>query len=188
MEARQSASRTPYETYLETPEEVKCELINGEIVMMGAPSDAHQHMCGELFYQLRTFLHGHRCQVRMSPGVQFREEEPINNAIQPDIAVVCAPEKFKKQGIVGAPDFIVEVVSPLSASYDAITKRNLYEIEGVREYWIVDPQRRTVYVFMLDNGRYETTIYSADDHVPVSVLQGCTIDMAAVFSPIIGME
>ncbi|GHU66375.1 hypothetical protein FACS1894184_04210 [Clostridia bacterium] len=180
MEQRNYVRRTPYEEYCDMPEDVRCELINGRIVMMASPSLAHESICSNLHGLLWNYLRGKRCRVYQSVGVQFSEDEPINNALRPDIAVVCDPNKFKKQGIVGAPDLIVEVISPSSSSHDLVWKFNSYQDEGVKEYWAIDPERSLVFQFILENGVYTTKMHSFTDKIPVAALDGCVIDVAEV--------
>ncbi|GHU79636.1 hypothetical protein AGMMS49992_31840 [Clostridia bacterium] len=181
MERRQPDQRTPYEEYCAVPEDVRCELINDEIVMMGAASLEHQRICGEVFGQLWSHLRNKRCQAFQDVGVRFTEDEPINNALRPDIVVVCDPSKYRKQGIVGAPDLVIEVLSPPDVIRDAVTKLDIYMKAGVLEYWIIHPVQRIVHTFILDSGHYILTSYVYNDHVPVTVLDDFAIDMGRVF-------
>ena len=181
MEARVQKKRTPYEEYLDMPEDVRCELINNRIVMMGTPSFEHQRVYGELFWQLRTFLSGKHCSVVQDVGVRFQEREPINNALRPDIIVVCDPSKIRPEGIVGAPDLIIEVLSPSTGVIDKLRKFYLYKSEGVREYWIVDPIHRIVDVYQWDNGLSHHHPYGPTDKIKVGILEDCVIDLSLVF-------
>jgi len=100
----------------------------------------------------------------------------------PDITVVCDRKKIKPHGIVGVPDLIIEILSPSNASYDFITKQHRYMNEGVKEYWIVDPMRKKIFVFLHDNDPHFTAEYDKQDKVPVTVLDGFEIDMSTVFT------
>ena len=103
--------------------------------------------------------------------------------VEPDISVVCDSDKLDKIGCKGAPDFIVEILSPSSLRHDRVTKFNLYQEAGVREYWIVDPESQTVQVFLLKDGHFRAVeLYNADAVAEVIVLPGCRISLSDVFS------
>ena len=95
--------------------------------------------------------------------------------------VVCDASKVDDRGIKGAPDLIVEVLSPSTQSHDRVTKFNLYRRAGVREYWLVDPESRVVQSFILQNGQYVAAASSGADRLSVHVLEGCIIDLGDVF-------
>lgn len=96
--------------------------------------------------------------------------------------MICDPEKIKKRGCFGAPDWIVEILSPSTAKKDHQDKFDLYEESGVNEYWIVDPKNSTIEVFVLNAGKYaRIKTYVEDDIVPCHTLEGMTIDMTEVF-------
>jgi Uma2 family endonuclease len=101
--------------------------------------------------------------------------------VEPDISVICDPSKLDEKGCKGAPDFIIEILSPSSARNDLVLKFNLYLKAGVREYWIVDPDANSVQVFILENGRYISASYGDTEKVPVSVLPGLEISLGDVF-------
>ena len=181
MEARQIVKRTPYEEYLAMPEDVRCELINNRIVMMGAASFEHQRVCGEIFGQLWQYLRDKRCQVAQDVGVRFQEYEPINNALRPDLTVICDPSKIRPEGIVGAPDLVIEILSPSTVRTDKLRKFDLYKREGVREYWIVEPVHQVVHVYSLEDGLCPSRPYGSPDRILVGVLEECEIDLSLVF-------
>lgn len=163
------------------------ELYYGQPVALTSPSSVHQEIFGEIFVQLHTYLEGKSCKVYAAPfDVRLFEEnedspEDVDTVVQPDITVVCDPEKVDKKGVYGAPDMVIEILSPTTAQYDMLWKFNLYRKAGVREYWIVDPDARVVSVYTLDKGQYIAAAYGADSSIRVSVLEGCSIDMTAVF-------
>jgi len=104
--------------------------------------------------------------------------------VQPDLMVVCDLSKVDWRGVRGAPDLVIEILSDSTRRLDRLTKFNWYRQAGVREYWIVDPAARNVTVYTLSDGAYrEEGVYGEKDAVPVNVLAGCAIDMAAVFPP-----
>lgn len=167
----------------------RAELIDGVPVMMSPPARIHQKISGELFGQLRDYLKGKKCEVYAAPfAVRLFEEEgdrpeDVDTLVEPDLSVICDPGKLDDIGCKGAPDLIIEILSPSTRRHDRMTKFNLYQRAGVREYWIVDPDSKDVQAFLLDGGRYFVSGYgSGEDKLPVSVLEGCVIDLAAVFS------
>lgn len=172
---------------MEWDDDKRYELYDGQPVAMASPSNAHQRVGGELFRQLATYLLGKRCKVYQAPfDVQLfagKDDPPesISTVVQPDISIVCDPEKTSGHGCKGAPDMVVEVLSPSTERYDRLLKFNLYWQAGVREYWIVDPDNRMVSVHTLKDGTYRTTVYGEDSTVKVSVLDDCTIDLSLVF-------
>lgn len=155
-----AAERYTYGQYLRWPEGMRYELIDGEAVLMApAPTLEHQDIAGEIYHQLRQALEGAPCRVFISPvDVRLPEgdeaDEDIATVVQPDVLLVCDAAKIDRRGVRGAPDWVVEVLSPSTAARDQIAKRRLYERAGVREYWLVHPTDRTLTVHVLQGGRY----------------------------------
>ncbi|NLG84767.1 MAG: Uma2 family endonuclease [Firmicutes bacterium] len=178
-----------YGDYLTWPDDERWELIDGVPYNMSpAPSSSHQKVSGELFKQIAVYLTGKTCEVYAAPfDVRLPKgdeaDELIETVVQPDLLVVCDPEKLDERGCKGAPDWIVEILSPQTAAKDMKIKRDLYERVGVREYWLVDPGNRTVEVYQSgDGGRYgRPEVYAAGDRVKVGVFPDLVIDLAAVF-------
>lgn len=171
-------------------EDERIEIISGKVFMMATPSRIHQKITGELFRQLANFLEGKQCEVyAASFGVRLFEqdgdsEENVDTVVEPDISVVCDRSKLDKRGCKGAPDMIVEVLSPSTLRHDRLVKLNLYQQAGVREYWIIDPENRAVQVFLQD-GSGSLRIceeYGSQDVAKVNVLDGCFIELSKVFS------
>ncbi|MCI9190694.1 MAG: Uma2 family endonuclease [Lachnospiraceae bacterium] len=168
------------------------EIINGEAFMMATPSRIHQKISGELFRQLANYLEGKKCEVYSAPfGVRLFEQdgdrpEDVDTVVEPDISVVCDRSKLDKHGCKGAPDLIVEILSPSSLRHDRLVKLNLYQRAGVREYWIADPENRSVMVFLPDsNGSFRLREdYGWEDVAKVNVLDGCFIELNKVFSEV----
>lgn len=138
------------------------ELIRGKIFKMSpAPSSNHQSISRELGGIFYLFFRNHRCQFfsapfdvyLVHPGEDYKEAK---NVVEPDLCVICDTDKIKKFGCVGAPDLVVEILSPTTTQKDQKDKFELYEEFGVSEYWIVSPENRSVIVNMLENGRYKT--------------------------------
>lgn len=172
-------------------EQDRAELIDGEIVMMAPPSRIHQGIVFEIARQLGNYLEGKKCKVYPAPfAVRLFEKdeerpESVDTMVEPDVTLICDPGKLDNIGCKGAPDLVIEVLSPSSQRHDRLTKYNLYQRAGVQEYWIVDPESRTVQVSSLENGRYKVAeIYTAADIAKVGVLDGCYIELSKVFSDI----
>lgn len=170
-------------------ENERIEIIDGEAFMMETPSSRHQEISGEVFRQLANFLEGKQCRVYHAPfGVRLFERdgdrpEDVDTMVEPDISVVCDRSKIDRCGCKGAPDLIIEVLSPSTRRYDRLVKLNLYQRAGVREYWIVDPENKAVQVFLQDAGMLKICEdYGHEDVAKVSVLDGCFIELDKVFS------
>lgn len=164
------------------------EIIHGELFMMAPPSRIHQEISGELFRQLANFLEGKPCKVYHAPfGVRPFEQskdtpEEVDTMVEPDISVVCDQSKLDEHGCKGAPDLIIEILSPSTRRHDRLVKLNLYQRAGVREYWIADPDNQSVQVFTQDNGVLKIhEDYGRGDVAKVNVLEGCFIELNKVF-------
>ncbi len=167
----------------------RTELIEGEVFMMApSPATEHQLISGELFGQLHNYLKGRKCKVISAPfDVRLFEQEgdapeDVDTVVVPDITVVCDSDKLDGHGCKGAPDMVVEILSPSTQRHDRLTKFNLYQRAGVREYWIVDPANRVAQSFVLEDGRYSVKEFGASgDKMRVNVLKDCLIDLSEVF-------
>ena len=184
------AAEKEYYTYadaLRWGEGERIEIIEGEAVMMVPPNREHQEISGEIFLQLATYLKGKSCKVYHAPfGVRLFERgsdrpEDVDTLLEPDITVVCDPAKLDDQGCKGAPDMVVEILSPSTQRHDRLVKFGLYQRAGVREYWIVDPAARVVSVYTLKDGQYYAAAYGAEDSIAVGVLEGCQVGLGPVF-------
>lgn len=171
-----------YADYLTWPDDARYELIDGEAFLMApAPLIEHQEVAGDVYHQLRNQLDGKPCRPYIAPvDVRLPRKEETDDAIdtvvQPDVLVVCDPSKIDRRGVRGAPDWLLEVLSPSTAAHDQIAKRRTYERAGVREYWLVHPGDRTLTVYVLDNGQYgRPEIYELKDETPICVLPGVSI-------------
>jgi Uma2 family endonuclease len=149
-----------YGDYLTWPDDVRYELIDGDAYLMApAPDLAHQDVVGEIYVQARLALKGKPCRAFVAPvdvrlPKQDEADECIDTVVQPDILVVCDPDKLDRHGVRGAPDWVVEVLSPSTAGHDQIKKRQLYECHGVREYWMIHPIDQLLTVYRLIDGEY----------------------------------
>ena len=178
---------TDYYTYsdvLEWDEGFRAELLDGEIMMMAPPSRVHQGIITQLMLQIGNYLQGKKCKIYPAPfAVRLfpRKDHSDDVVFEPDIVVVCDTEKLDEKGCNGPPDLVIEIISPSSAKYDRVYKFRKYQKAGVREYWIVDPETKSVQVCILENDRYVMTVYDETEKALVSVLDGCEIDLQAVF-------
>lgn len=171
-------------------ENMRGEVINGEAFMMAPPSRIHQKILAELTRQLGNYLAGKQCEVYPAPfAVRLFEgggESPdkVDTMVEPDISVVCDKSKLDKYGCKGAPDMVMEILSPSTRRHDRLVKLNLYQQAGVREYWIVNLDEQTVQVFMQDGGGLLRLIeeYEKDSMAKVNVLDGCIIELGRVFT------
>lgn len=170
-------------------ESERIEIIGGEAFMMAPPSRAHQEISGALFAQLYNFLEGKKCQVYAAPfAVRLFERdgetpEDVDTMVEPDISVVCDGDKLDNHGCKGAPDLVIEILSPSTRRHDRLVKLDLYQRAGVREYWLVNPEETTVQVMVLTNGYLlPAADYGREDVARVNVLDGCFIDLGKVFA------
>jgi len=161
------------------------ELIDGSMfVMEPGASEAHQIVNGKLHLQLGTFFENSEVKVFLPPFDICINAEGDNDktVVQPDLFIVCDLSKLDGKRCNGTPDFVIEITSPYSSHRDHIRKFNIYEKAGVREYWIVDPNEKTLRVCILKNGKYEITDFIHPDKIPVSIFTDCEIDMKKVFT------
>ena len=172
------------------PDNERAEIINGEPVMMAPPpSRVHQEISFEISRQIGNYLDGKRCKVYPAPfGVRLFEQdgdspEDVDTMVEPDISIVCDPSKLDDHGCKGAPDMVVEVLSPSTQRHDQLVKLGLYQRARVREYWIVDPMNKTTRVMLLDAGGTLQLheVYDRKGVAKVNVLDGCFIELSKVF-------
>ena len=178
MKALREDKHYTYADYCTWDDDERLELIGGVAYAMSpAPTSAHQSVSGALFAQLYEFLKGHACKVFYAP---FDVRLAYDTVVQPDIAVICDRSKIDEKGCKGAPDLVIEIVSPSSSKYDKVLKFNKYLEAGVKEYWLADPQDKTVQCFLFQENT-KTVPYGETDKIPVGVLPGCEIDLEQVF-------
>jgi Uma2 family endonuclease len=162
------------------------EIIYGEAYAMSAPNAYHQSMLMELSKQIAIFLTGKPCKVYPAPydvRLYYEEDESDDTVVQPDISVVCDEKKRGHEGCRGAPDLVVEILSPSNTAFEMQRKFNVYRDASVREYWVLDSVNKylTVYLFNSDNSIISRS-YSEKDLAPVTVLDGLSIELAPIFT------
>ncbi len=168
------------EDYYKTPDGVHMELINGVIFNMAPPNRAHQKISGEIFGIIHDYIKskGGSCEIYAAPfGVQLFPDDDTT-IVEPDISVICDKNKLTDRGCTGAPDWIIEIISPTTTSRDYIKKRTLYKKAGVRYYWIVDYSSDAVTV--LDYSKDSSDSYSFEDTVPSGLYEDLEIDFKKI--------
>ena len=158
--------------------ERRAELINGQIYMMASASPRHQTILGGMFAQLYNHLRGKRCKPFIMLDVRLEKD----TVLIPDLLVVCDPKKITKSGCNGAPDLVVEILSPSTSRHDRFTKLMLYQRAGVPEYWIVDPVDNTLTIHRLTEGGYTISVYGDTDTATVNALPDFEMDLSMVFT------
>ena len=128
------------------------EIIGGQVMMLAAPSSNHNRVSTRICSIFDHYLDGRPCEPFGDHEAVYLEED--QEEYQPDMMVVCDPEKVRGKGVFGAPDLVVEVLSASTARYDRGHKKDVYERHGVREYWIVDPEGQNVEQYLLQDGRF----------------------------------
>ncbi len=149
--------RTILEVWESLPEGTLCQVINNTLVMSPAPLDNHQKILGRIFAKVHAIVEENNLgEVRVAPyDVHFNEE----NIFQPDIVFVAKENThlIKERGLYGAPDLVIEILSPSNKSYDKKDKKQVYEKYGVKEYWIIEPTEKLVTGFTLMNNKFVQT-------------------------------
>lgn len=168
------------------------ELIKGKIIPMTAPSRRHQGISMVLSVMVYTALKGHKCKAYAAPfDVRLYDRVKSENAnkdvhsvIQPDLCIICDLEKLDEKGCLGAPDLIIEILSPGNSSKEMKTKKMLYEESGVKEYLIFDPEHENVFQFYLnEKGFYDIEKIYVDDEILTSIVfPDLSIDLTEIFS------
>lgn len=183
-----------YADYLTWQLEETVELIRGKIMVMApAPNVKHQRISGKLSRFIGNYLDGKRCEIFVAPfDVSLYDsrksklaDREIFTVVQPDLCVICDPTKLTTQGCSGAPDWVIEILSPNNSKRDARIKYDLYQENGVTEYWLVYPYEQSVYQFVLndDNQKYQLHgMYAQDEWATPYLFPDLRIDLAEVFA------
>ena len=178
-----------YADYLTWQFDERVELIKGWISMSPAPLVRHQLISMELSSEIYTYLKGKSCSVfaapfdvRLTNNRKSLPDKSIISVVQPDISVICDIEKLDDKGCVGAPDWIIEILSPGNTKKEMKEKFSVYEENGVREYWVVYPAYFQVQVFDLINDKFVSRCtYVKEDLIPVGIFEGFSIDTNPLF-------
>ncbi len=181
-----------YADYLTWEIDEMVELINGKVfrAAAAAPRRKHQEVAGSLYSRFLAHLEGKNCKVFISPfdvriPVKSKKNEDIFTVVQPDICVVCDRSKLDEAGCIGAPDLIVEVLSPGNNKKELKNKFEVYEESGVHEYWIIHPSEETLIIYTLGNGNYQPSrLFSHGDIVKSACIAGFELDLEDFFEKI----
>jgi Uma2 family endonuclease len=188
--------RYSYADYLTWMDDKRREIIDGFVKMMSpAASLTHARISRRLMSAFDRHIdpyHG-GCEIFDAPfDVRLpkngeREDNQLYTVVQPDICVVCDPSKLDGKGCLGAPDMIIEILSPANRKYDLNDKYRLYERSGVKEYWVIEPKNQDVTVFLLDeSGKYADGVFysieNGNTKIPVNTLPGLEIDAEKIFN------
>lgn len=182
MNISATGKRYTYKDYLLIDDEKRYEVLEGGLVMVPAPFTIHQRISRNLEVILCNFVRERRLgEVLYAPTDVVLAEDVV---VQPDILFISRERLgiIEEAAIMGSPDLIVEIVSPLSASYDTVEKRGIYEKYGVKEYWLVFPQERVIEVMALENGIYrELCKARKTGAVRSKIIEGLAIDLKDIF-------
>ena len=167
------------EDYYALPEDVRAELIDGQLIYnQASPSRLHQTILSELHATIHQYIKSKKgsCHIYPAPfAVQLREDR--KTIVEPDISVICDSSKLTDKGCTGAPDWIIEIISPSSTRMDYSVKLFKYRTAGVREYWIVNPMKKAVQTYVFE-GEEDSNLFSFDEEIPVYIFDGLTIKIA----------
>ncbi len=186
------AEQYTYADYLTWQFSERVELIRGWVSRMTpAPRRRHQAVIGKLFRKISDVFENNKCEVYIAPfDVRLQKNKGQNNkevhtVVQPDISIICDKNKLDDRGCIGAPDMIIEILSPSTTKKDYTEKYTLYEENGVKEYWIVNPDTKSIETFILTNDQYESEgVYSelyGFKEIPVSIFPGLTLKLIEIF-------
>ncbi len=159
------------------PEGVRAELIEGQLFYMATPTTVHQGLLIFLCAAAWNFVRSHKgsCKVYPAPLAVYLNRDS-RTYLEPDVIIVCDKSKMREKGCMGAPDFVAEIVSPSTRSRDYVLKRNQYQAAGVREYWVLDPEKKIVHTYDFEEGT--EAVWGFGDRVSMHVLEGLEVDFS----------
>lgn len=186
MNAINPNQKYSYADLLEWDDGKRYELLDGTPFLMAPPSRKHQELLTLLLFEFTAYLKGKTCKVYPAPfGVRLTDAQydaEIFDYVEPDISVICDPNKLDEKGCLGAPDLVVEILSASNQQYDKWEKFNKYQKAGVKEYWIVDQFNNLIDVYKLVNGKYELSgVYDRGKSVKVGIFEDLTIELKNIF-------
>jgi Uma2 family endonuclease len=161
------------------------ELIDGVAYAMAGPNTEHQQLSMVLSAKLFNYFEGKPCRPFAAPfdvRLFYEEDETDDTVVQPDLVVVCEPEKLGKEGYRGAPSLVIEILSPSNTAIEMYRKLELYRSAGVKEYWIIDPEQKLVEIYRLNGDRYESYILHMGDTVQSTLFPGLAIPLETIFA------
>jgi Uma2 family endonuclease len=161
------------------------ELIDGVAYAMSAPGTEHQQISMILSAQLFNHFEGKTCRPFAAPfdvRLFYEEDESDDTVVQPDLVVVCDPEKLGKEGCHGAPNLVIEILSPSNTAIEMHRKMGLYQSAGVPEYWVIDPEEKVIEVYCLENGLYKPHILRLNDTLQSTLFPTLAIPLETIFA------
>lgn len=167
--------------YYNLPENVRAELVDGQIYYQAAPSRIHQKILNWMNNSIYNYIKSKNgsCEVYPAPfAVKLGENK--KTIVEPDLSVICDLSKLTDRGCTGAPDWIIEVVSPGNSSHDYVRKLNLYMAAGVREYWIINPIEQNIFVYHFEEANFKVKVYTFQDKVKVNIYDDFWIDFKEI--------
>ncbi len=170
---REIYPRMSLEEYENLDEGIRGELINGRFYAMSGPTATHQRISSEISTVIKNYISSKKggCEVFYAPfDVKLYENE--DTIVQPDVMVICNPDIIDENRVNGAPDLVIEIVSPNNPGHDYVKKLEMYMRAGVKEYWIVDPMEQRISVYLFGDGSEKETsvkVYGFTDDVPVGI-------------------
>lgn len=170
------------EDYLKLPDDKRYELIDGVLYAMSSPTSVHQLIAGQIYAKLLSFVASHQgnCVPFISP-MDVKLDPDNRTMVEPDVMVICNRDKIRKARVYGAPDLVIEVLSGSTRTKDMIIKTMKYKNAGVREYWMIDPDRKNVMTYLFENDDVDVHFYSMEDQVPVHIFEDkCVIDFSEI--------
>ena len=179
-----------YADYMQWKFRERLELFRGRIYKMGAPNTQHQVVGGKLYNEFYNYLKRKTCQVFIAPfDIRLpiknkKKDNEITTVVQPDVCIVCDPSKVDERGVCGAPDLVIEILSPGNSKKEVRDKYELYEEAGIKEYWIVNPTEQNLVVFLLTaEGKFGNgKMYTGGDKLETAVVPGFSIDVTEIFT------
>lgn len=181
--------RYTYADYLTWEMDEMVELIKGKVYKWAAaaPGMSHQNVSLRLASAFLIFLKGKSCKIFQAPfdvrlPVKSHKNQDIDTVLQPDLCVVCDNSKLSESGCLGAPDLIVEILSPGNNKKDLRLKYEVYQESGVKEYWVIHPNEQTLLIYSLIEGKYHSSrLYSPGDIVESVCIEGFTLNLEDIF-------
>lgn len=177
-----------YADYLKWKFEERLELFKGRIFKLSAPNRFHQEVSRNLLLHFGNYLQKKQCKVFAAPfdvrlPVQNRKKDnEITTVVQPDLCVICDPSKLDERGCCGAPDLVVEILSPGNSQKEVRLKFELYEEAGVKEYWVINPTEQNIVVYKLVERKFiSERMYAPCDILPSYAIEGLQIDVSEIF-------
>jgi Uma2 family endonuclease len=180
-----------YADYLRWTIEERVELIKGQILKLSAPNRMHQSVSGNLYYAIRKYLNSQPCKVfaapfdvRLPTKKNGNKDTKISTVVQPDISVICNAEKLDEKGCIGAPDLVIEILSPGNSTKEVKLKYGIYEEAGVKEYWIVQPDYQNIITYTLNKSTQKFEggkINVVNDTINSYAIEGLLVKVTDVF-------